>query len=145
MSCIWRNFAYSYRHGKSMRGYRYNWLTRRYKRRNHKRRYSCKKHKDFCALMDSLYGRCHLYILEQIKAKLQPFILWLKREYELVLLPCDPDFRSGFNTYDYKAESNCETDEEHILWQLDYISDRWRCSFRVRWIINLIDPDYDYN
>lgn len=145
MSCIWHDFAY-----KSMRGYRnktekYNWLTRRYKRRNRHARYKCKKHKDFCALMDSLYGHCYSYTVAEIKHKLKPFLLWLKRHYELVLLPRDPDFRSGFETYGYIAEPDDDmTDEEAILYQLDYISDRWQCSFRVRWLINLLEPEYDY-
>lgn len=81
--------------------------------------------------------------LEQIKHKLQPFLLWLIKHYELVLLAKDPDFRSGFDTYGYISEEG-GVDKEYIKDQLFYISDRWHCSFRVRWIINLLDPDYDY-
>jgi hypothetical protein len=88
--------------------------------------------------------------LQQIKHKLQPFLLWLKRHYELVLLPTNPDFRSGFETYGYKGHPRDGlgllemTDEESIKGDLSYISDRWQCSFRVRWLINLMEPEYDY-
>lgn len=76
--------------------------------------------------------------LQQIKHKLQPFLLWLKRHYELVLLSRDPDYRSGFETYGYVAEPDDNmTDDEAILYQLDYISDRW--------LINLLEPEYDYD
>ena len=148
MSCIWYDFAYWYRHGKSMRGYRnktekYNWLTRRYKRRNRHSRCS-KKHKDFCALMGSFgyYNVLEDLSVEQIKHKLQPFLLWLKRHYELVLLKRDPDYRSGFETYGYVSKEDA-SDKEHIKDQLFYISDRWQCSFRVRWLINLLEPEYE--
>lgn len=92
--------------------------------------------------------------LRQIKHKLQPFLLWLKRHYELILLVRDPDYRSGFETYGYVAETPTEyeyslglrlgTDDDYIKGQLSYISDRWQCSFRVRWLINLLEPEYDY-
>jgi len=75
-------------------------------------------------------------MLAEIKHKLQPFLLWLVKHYELVLLAEDPDYRSSFATYGY--------DEEWIKSKLFYICDRWQCSFRVRWIINLLDPNYDY-
>jgi hypothetical protein len=112
-------------------------MNRRKKRRNRYTRYSCKKHKDFCALMHSLYGRCHLYTVAEVKRLLQPFLLWLKRYYELVLLPTEPDFRSGFDTYGYTTDMRDQLD------QLDYITDRWCCSFRVRWLINLLEPEYE--
>lgn len=147
MSCNDPWFTYFYKRDipsrRKKRSDEYNWLTRGFKRRNRHPRYKCKKHKDFCALMHSLYGRCDLYTVEQIKSKLQPFLLWLKRHYALVLLPCDPDYRSGFETYGYVGERDDETDAEHITWQLDYISDRWQCSFRVRWLINLLEPEYE--
>lgn len=132
---------------------KYNYLTRRYKRRNRKPKYNSKKHRDFCLLMDSFgyYNVLEDLSLEQIKNKLQPFLLWLKRHYELVLLPRDPDFRSGFDTYSYtdvfptEGKYNLDINEEYIKGVISYISDRWQCSFRVRWIINLLDPNYDYS
>lgn len=39
------------------------------------------------------------------------------------------DRRSGEETYGYK-------DEENIRGNLGYISDRWNCAFRIRWIID---------
>jgi hypothetical protein len=42
------------------------------------------------------------------------------------------DNRSGIETYGYESvESN--------IGNLQYISDRWNCQFRLRWIIDLID------
>jgi len=35
-------------------------------------------------------------MLAEIKHKLQPFLLWLVKHYELVLLAEDPDYRSSF-------------------------------------------------
>jgi hypothetical protein len=157
MSCIWHDFAYWYRYDRSMRGYRnktdkYNWLTRRYKRRNRHPRYSCKKHKDFCVLMNSFVYWDELNLpcsaisedtVAKVKKKLQPFLLWLKRHYELVLLFKDPDYRSGFATYGYISDDPDDTDAQYIINQLWHISDRWQCSSRVRWIINLLEPEYE--
>lgn len=42
------------------------------------------------------------------------------------------DTRSGEETYGYK-------DEESIRSNLAYICDRWRCAFRIKWLIDLID------
>lgn len=157
MSCNDPWFTYFYKHSipsrRKKRSAEYNWLTRRYKRRNRRPRYSCKKHKDFCVLMSSLYGKLDLpYLwqtdldiktLEKVRKLLQPFLLWLKRHYELVLLSTNPDYRSGFETYGYISDDDDTTDAQYVLNQLDYISDRWQCSFRVRWLINLLEPEYD--
>ena len=133
----------------------YNQLSIRYKRRNRHPRYNCKKHKDFCKLMDSFGYNTVLDPLSvaDIKHKLQSFLLWLKRHYELVLLSRDPDYRSGFATYGYTAIPPTDyeyslglrlgTDDNYIKGQLSYISDRWQCSFRVRWLINLLEPEYE--
>ena len=39
------------------------------------------------------------------------------------------DLRSGAETYGYE---NAESVENNMM----YISDRWRCAFRLRWIID---------
>lgn len=161
MSCNDPWFTYFYKrkckNRRRKRSDEYNQLSIRYKRRNRRPRYSCKKHKDFCVLMDSFGYNAVLepLSLQQIKHKLQPFLLWLKRHYELVLLARDPDCRSGFETYGYTASPPVDhgdglgllemTDEESIKGDLSYISDRWQCSFRVRWLINLLEPEYAYN
>lgn len=114
-------------------------LSKRYKRRNRHPRIGDKQLRRFSALMDSFGGIYFFYdneqvqTVEQIRIKLRPFLKWLIRRYELFLLPCDPDYRSGFETYGYSS----------ILKDLAYISDRWDCSFRVRWLINLLEPEYE--
>ena len=38
----------------------------------------------------------------------------------------DKDYRIGQDTYGY----------DNIYWDMRYISDRWNCSFRLRWLID---------
>ncbi len=45
-----------------------------------------------------------------------------------------PDERPGEETYGYK-------DEESIRGNLEYISDRWNCAFRIKWILDLIKKE----
>lgn len=52
----------------------------------------------------------------------------LYKEYEL-LVNDDNDYRSGEDTYGF----------DNIRGDLSYISDRWRASFRVRWVLDLIE------
>lgn len=42
------------------------------------------------------------------------------------------DHRSGNETYGYSDRESIETD-------MFYISDRWRCAFRLRWLIDGIE------
>lgn len=44
----------------------------------------------------------------------------------------DGDYRSGNETYGY-------SDRESIETNMFYISDRWRCAFRLRWLIDGIE------
>lgn len=46
----------------------------------------------------------------------------------------DEDYRSGFETYGY---NNAEEVKLHMA----YISDRWYCAFRLKWIIDGIEGD----
>lgn len=89
--------------------------------------------KDFDELM-TYFGEneCKLWVA---KAMLLPYLTELKDYYENTLLPESEDTRSGFETYGY-------TDEEHILERLNYISDKWKSAFRVRWLINLLESSY---
>lgn len=41
----------------------------------------------------------------------------------------DGDSRSGEETYGYK-------DQERIKYDMFYISDRWNCAFRLKWLID---------
>jgi hypothetical protein len=70
-------------------------------------------------------------IVETIDSLLKEFksliVLWKfydKKEF---------DRRTGRETYGYK---NIETD-------LKYISDRFSCQFRIRWLIDLLSTDYE--
>ncbi len=44
------------------------------------------------------------------------------------------DNRDGFETYGYKSEHDIKNYLEHI-------SDRWNCTFRLRWLLDLINLD----
>jgi len=48
----------------------------------------------------------------------------------------DTDTRSGMETYGYKSKDS-------ILASLEYISDRWHCRFRLRWLIDLLELHTD--
>lgn len=114
-------------------------LSKRYKRRNRHPRKQCKKLRELWNLMELFYDSsfCEQCNVDDIKKRLKPLTFYLKKRYELVLTKRDPDYRSGSETYGYDSE-------EDILYTLHYISDRWNCSFRVRWLINLVEPDYTY-
>lgn len=73
--------------------------------------------------------------IEAIREKLKPYYTCLVTVYEGNLLDFDEDYRSGKETYGYD-------DLESIQYSLSYISDRWKCAFRVRWLIELINPEY---
>ena len=47
-------------------------------------------------------------------------------------LEFDKDYRTCEESYGYK-------NEENIINNLIYVSDRWNCSFRIKWIIDLIN------
>ena len=47
-------------------------------------------------------------------------------------LKTDKDFRTGFETYGYE-------NDKYIRNQLSYISGRWNCSFRIKWLLDLIE------
>jgi hypothetical protein len=43
------------------------------------------------------------------------------------------DYRNGFETYGYNNVAE-------IYSNIEYISDRYNCAFRLNWLIGLIDP-----
>lgn len=67
--------------------------------------------------------------IEQLKDVLKP-VLPLLMEIYPGLAEYENDHRSGSETYGYE-------NLEQILGWLNYISDRWRCAFRVRWLIDI--------
>jgi len=50
-------------------------------------------------------------------------LVWLERAED------ENDWRSGEDTYGYG-------DSHSLLSNMIYISDRWRCAFRMRWILD---------
>jgi len=77
--------------------------------------------------------------VDDAKNIIRPYIGVLHAQYKhLIKLEEDlpsffgPDLRSGAETYGYK-------NEEYIMYNLQYISDRWNCTLRVRWILDLIN------
>ena len=60
------------------------------------------------------------YIKLLIKPMERRWKIWAKDEQ---------DFRSGSETYGYG-------DSESVENNMRYISDRWRCAFRLKWIID---------
>lgn len=78
-------------------------------------------------------SRCHT--LDQIISVLSPYYNYLVTLYENELIEQCNDYRTGYETYGYK-------DLDAIRGTLSYISDRWKSSFRVRWLIDLINKQY---
>jgi len=68
--------------------------------------------------------------LDEVIKKLKTIEPYLKKMYDIAIKN-DQDFRSGEETYGYE-------DIEKIKGDLIYISDKWNCSFRIRWILDLI-------
>jgi hypothetical protein len=82
-----------------------------------------------------LMAASKLGTIEQIKEALRPYYELLVELYENELLVKEEDYRSGSDTYGYE---NLESIQGSLL----YISDRWKACFRVRWLIDLINPNY---
>lgn len=51
----------------------------------------------------------------------------------------DNDYRRGAASYGY---TGVYATEDGILRNLQYISDRWCCAFRVAWVLGLINDNY---
>jgi hypothetical protein len=73
--------------------------------------------------------RPHRWLIEQLYEKSLAEDVKLNKEYGF---NSEPDLRSGQETYGYKSD-------ESITCNLQYISDRWRAPFRLRWLLDLID------
>jgi hypothetical protein len=67
--------------------------------------------------------RDNVYVLEY---------LWKLQDKEYVKDKWKPDRRSGEESYGYESF-------DYIIERLDYISDRWNCQFRIKWLIDLVD------
>ena len=76
---------------------------------------------------DKLLKSCES--LADIQSYLQPIkedLLVMAKHYQ------DDDPRTGTETYGFRSV-------ESIKNNLYYISDRWSCEFRIRWLLDLID------
>lgn len=58
----------------------------------------------------------------------KPLIMRMIREWHK-LARREEDYRVGNETYGYK-------DQESIDYSILYISDRWMCAFRLKWLID---------
>ena len=56
---------------------------------------------------------------------------YLEYLYKLALAN-EKDYRSGEESYGYDGQ-------EYIEERMSYVSDRWNCAFRIRWILNLLE------
>lgn len=61
----------------------------------------------------------------------KPLLREMKRVWPK-LAKQDNDFRNGYESYGYETP-------ESIYNNLHYISDRWFCAFRLRWLIDGIE------
>ena len=68
--------------------------------------------------------------LEDIQKRLKKIEPAIKTMYKKAMLDY-PDDRSGEETYGYSGVENIKTN-------LIYVSDRWNCAFRLRWLLDLI-------
>lgn len=69
--------------------------------------------------------------LEQIQTALNKIKPALTQLYNKSIT-IDSDYRTGEETYGYKSIKD-------IKERLEYVSDRWYCSFRLRWLLDLIE------
>ena len=87
-------------------------------------------------MFSNFYSITHKTV-EDAKNSIRPYVGVLFAQYEYLIKQEElegwvPDLRSGAETYGYK-------NDEHTMYNLQYISDRWNCTLRVRWILDLIN------
>ena len=66
-------------------------------------------------------------------SQLSPYIHHLKQLRQEAWIK-EGDYRNGFETYKYESV-------DEIFSNLEYISDRYNCAFRLNWLIGLLDPN----
>ena len=77
---------------------------------------------------DRIQDAIDKYLLDGDENHLQKELLLLRWLYKL-RLQTDNDTRTGFETYDYGDVKDT----------MEYISDRWDCSYRLKWLIDGIE------
>jgi hypothetical protein len=75
--------------------------------------------------------------VDDAKNIIRPYVGVLHAQYKHLIKQEElegwvPDLRSGAETYGYE-------NDENTMYNLQYISDRWNCPFRVRWTLDLIN------
>jgi len=104
--------------------------------RNYNRDSRPHKVKNSQYMIDKLFYE-HFFKESESKFDIRIFITDLinHEQYLMVMykyfLKEDKDFRTGYETYGYASE-------ESIINNLCYINSKWKCSFRIRWLIDLI-------
>lgn len=73
--------------------------------------------------------------IDSIRLILKPFYEELLNLYENDLLATSEDYSSGSDTYGYENLDSIKS-------TLCYIYGKWNAAFRVRWLIELINPEY---
>ncbi len=71
-----------------------------------------------------------LIFLQQRLKTIEPELQSMYKKY----LKNEEDYRSGSETYGYEFI-------EKIKSNLVYVSDRWQCAFRTKWLLDLIKLD----
>jgi hypothetical protein len=95
--------------------------------------------REFKKVLDTFFNSNNNYppkeFIDSFITSLLPHKPLLTKLY-ISYLKKDKDYRSGEETYGYSSY-------EHIKTNLHYISDRWSCSFRIRYMLDLLDKDFD--
>jgi len=79
---------------------------------------------------NKMYDGSNQYTLQEKIEKLREIQGSLKIMYKYYK-GIEQDFRPGIETYGYDSEESIESN-------LYYISDRWTCAFRIKWLLDLI-------
>lgn len=71
-------------------------------------------------------------------ARIKEILSPLEKDLVLVLPELqqrDDDYRCGSDVYGYE-------DDESIILNMQYISDRWGAAMRIVWMLGIINPEY---
>lgn len=118
-----------------MKIYKYNKKISDYFRRNNKKLSSCHKenhhrykiYKLFDAHVNYCVGEFSLNHFIADLLDIKDSVQYMNKKFS----KSEKDFRSGRETYGYE-------DEESIIDNIMYISGKWACQFRTRWLLDLL-------
>lgn len=97
----------------------------------------CKKANARWHLMNKVFSNFYSIegkTVQDAKNILEPhfYVLFAQYKHFIETDLWEHDLRSGAETYGYQ-------NDESIMYNLQYISDRWNCAFRIRWVLDLIN------